>query len=134
MTESPDREDADLVGWDVPDPRDAGERRRQQRREYHRRRTRQTAGGHEHGRPWTIADARVALDVARTVPEAAIELGRSASAVESLRQRWRAGRLPAGLADQMPRPPAARAGGDTDRGASAPSAKQRTTDRMGGQG
>lgn len=111
MTES-ERSDA---AWDIPDPESSAERRRRQLREYHQRRTRRTADGAEHGRRWTIADARLALDVRRSVPEVAETLGRSASAVESLRRRWRAGRLPAVLADQMPRPP----GASTD-GAPAP--------------
>ncbi|MFV8227262.1 hypothetical protein ACNQRL_00140 [Mycolicibacterium fortuitum] len=81
------------------------ERRRRQRREYHQRRTTRTAGGQEHGRRWTVADARIALNTGLTVPEAARQLSRSASAVESLRKRWRNGTLPIGLADQVPRPP-----------------------------
>ncbi|MGV9797342.1 hypothetical protein ACWDTP_04685 [Mycobacterium sp. NPDC003449] len=81
------------------------ERRRRQRREYHQRRTTRTAGGQEHGRRWTIADARIALDMRLTVPQAATQLSRSASAVESLRKRWRNGTLPIGLTDQVPRAP-----------------------------
>ena len=80
-------------------------RRRRQRREYHQRRNRRTAAGAEHGRLWTIPDARTALDPRLSVPEAAEKVGRSANAVESLRRRWRRGQLPAALADQMPRPP-----------------------------
>jgi hypothetical protein len=105
-----ERDDA-TTAWGVPDHESGTERRRRQRREYHQRRTFRTSGGQEHGRQWTVADARIALDVRRTAPDVAIELGRSASAVESLRRRWRNGRLPAGLIDQVPRPP--RPDGDT---------------------
>lgn len=87
--------------WGVPETESPEERRRRQRREYHQRRTNRTAAGQEHGRRWTIVDARVALDLRLSVPEAAAAVGRSASAVESLRRRWRAGRLPAVLADQV---------------------------------
>jgi hypothetical protein len=110
VAESEKCADAD-TRWDFPGPENNVERRLRQRREYHQRRNLRTSGGQEHGRQWTIAAARIALDIRRTVPDAAIELGRSASAVESLRRRWRNGRLPAGLIDQVPRPP--RPDGDT---------------------
>ncbi len=55
-------------------------------------------------RPWSIPDARVALDVTLTVPQAALQVGRTASAVESLRRRWRLGRLPDALAAHLPPP------------------------------
>lgn len=81
------------------------ERRRRQRREYHQRRAAKTAGGQAHRQRWTIPEARIALDGRLSVPQAARQLGRTASAVQHLRQRWRAGTLPRGLADQVPRPP-----------------------------
>lgn len=56
-------------------------------------------------RPWSIPDARVALDVSLTVPQAALRVGRTASAVESLRRRWRLGRLPDALSAHLPPPP-----------------------------
>lgn len=55
-------------------------------------------------RPWSIPDARVALDVTLTVPQAALQVGRTASAVESLRRRWRLGRLPDALAAHLAPP------------------------------
>lgn len=54
------------------------------------------------GSRWTLSDARTALDTSLTVPQAAQRVGRSGSAVKSLRQRWRKGTLPADLADQLP--------------------------------
>lgn len=99
MSES-DAEHVDWA-WDVPDQESPEERRRRQRREYHQRRTSRTTAGQEHGRRWTIADARIALDMRLSVPDAAAAVGRSANAVESLRRRWRAGRLPAALVDQI---------------------------------
>lgn len=54
---------------------------------------------------WAIDEARTALDPNLTVPQAAIAVGRTASAVESLRLRWRTGKLPAALAEQIPPPP-----------------------------
>lgn len=99
-------EDGDAEAWDLPDAHSATERRRQQRRDYHQRRTRQTPAGSGHGQRWTIAEARMALNTELTVPQAAAAVERSANAVESLRRRWRTGRLPATLADQVPRPPA----------------------------
>ena len=81
------------------------ERRRRQRREYHQRRALNTAGGQAHRHQWTIPEACIALDLGLTVPQAAIKLGRTASAVQNLRRRWRAGTLPHGLAGQVPRPP-----------------------------
>ncbi len=81
------------------------ERRRRQRREYHQRRAKSTADGQAHRHQWTIPDARIALNLSLTAPQAAIKLGRTASAVQNLRHRWRAGTLPQGLADQVPHPP-----------------------------
>lgn len=81
------------------------ERRRRQRREYHQRRADKTAGGHAHRHRWTIPEARIALDLSLTVPQAARTLGRTAAAVQTLRQRWRNGNLPHGLAGQVPSPP-----------------------------
>lgn len=91
--------------WPVPTVETPVERRRRQRREYHARRTRAIGAGPEHARRWNVGDARVALDTALTVPQAAKKVGRSANSVESLRRRWRAGRLPAGLTAHMPDPP-----------------------------
>lgn len=91
--------------WPVPSVETAAERRRRQRREYHARRTRAIAAGPEHAKPWNVGDARVALDTSLTVPQAAEKVGRSANAVESLRRRWRAGRLPIGLSAHIPDPP-----------------------------
>lgn len=91
--------------WPVPAVETPAERRRRQRREYHARRSRAIAGGPDHGQRWTVSDARTALDTTLSVPEAALKVGRSATAVESLRRRWRTGRLPASLAAHMPEPP-----------------------------
>ena len=52
-------------------------------------------------RPWSIPDAKIAIDPSWTVVEAALQIGRTASAVESLRSRWRAGKLPAALAARL---------------------------------
>jgi len=57
-------------------------------------------------RPWSIPDAKIAIDPSLTVVEAALQIGRTASAVESLRSRWRAGKLPAALAARLPTAPA----------------------------
>jgi hypothetical protein len=56
-------------------------------------------------RPWSVPDAKVALDLSLTVVEAALKVDRTASSVESLRSRWRAGKLPAALADRLPSAP-----------------------------
>lgn len=66
---------------------------------------RTAAEGSAQRRPWSIPDARVALDVSLTVPQAALRVGRTASAVESLRRRWRLGRLPDALSAHLPLPP-----------------------------
>lgn len=95
------RDDSDSP-WQLPS---AAERRRAQRRDYHQRRIAKAPGGGGPRQRWTITEARVALDTTIPVLEAAQALGRSANAVESLRRRWRAGRLPAVLADQVPAPP-----------------------------
>ncbi len=94
--------------WPVPAVETPAERRRRQRREYHARRTRNVSGGPDHGQRWTVSDARIALDTKLSVPDAALKVGRSASAVESLRRRWRTVRLPSGLADHIPDPPPTR--------------------------
>lgn len=99
-------------------PHDSHERKRQERRRYIDSRAKRTAvqGGKDNKkptrRPWGIAEARTALNLKLTVPEAAVEINRTASAVEELRKRWRAGRLPASLADQIPPPPSPSAGQD----------------------
>lgn len=77
-----------------------------ERRRYVENRARRTAGGDKQGAPWTISDARTALDVNLSVPQAADQVGRTAVAVERLRAKWRKGELPARLADQVPPPPA----------------------------
>lgn len=76
-----------------------------ERRRYVENRARRTADGDKRGAPWTIPDARTALDVNLSVPEAATMVGRTAVAVERLRAKWRRGELPAGLADQVAPPP-----------------------------
>lgn len=96
-------------------PHDSDERKRRERRRYIDSRAKRTAvkGGKDKKpvrRPWVIDEARTALDLKLTVPEAAVKINRTASAVEELRKRWRAGRLPASLADQIPPPPAPAAG------------------------
>lgn len=83
---------------------DSGARRsRAQRQAYTRRRAERTkASAVRNGARWTIDDARAALDTAVPVPELALRLGRTASAVEGLRAKWRNGTLPSALADQLP--------------------------------
>lgn len=56
-------------------------------------------------RPWSLPDAQIALDPTLSVVQAALQIGRSASAVESLRRRWRTGKLPAGLGARLPAAP-----------------------------
>lgn len=86
---------------DTPRRRTKGERRR-----YTMRRAERTVtSADKQGARWTIADARVALDLSLSVPEAALQLGRTAAAVEALRAKWRRGELAAGLAQQVPPPP-----------------------------
>lgn len=99
----------DASSWPVPAVETPEERRRRKRREYHARRARAIAGGPDHGQRWTVSDARTALDTTLSVADAAVKVGRSANAVESLRRRWRTGRLPAGIAVHMPDPPPATA-------------------------
>ncbi|WP_084020231.1 hypothetical protein [Mycobacterium avium] len=77
-----------------------------ERRRYTKNRAQRTAGGDKQRTPWSIEDARAALDESMTVTEAALAVGRTAVAVERLRAKWRSGRLPAGLANQVPPPPA----------------------------
>lgn len=86
----------------------AAEIRRRARRRYIERRAARTApeDPEKSDSPWTVTEARIALDPTLTVPEAATQISRTASAVESLRARWRAGRLPAALEHQVPLPPA----------------------------
>lgn len=76
-------------------------------RRYLARRAARTAppAGELARRPWSIPEAQVALDLSITVVEAAKQIGRTASAVESLRSRWRAGKLPAALAARLPASP-----------------------------
>lgn len=83
------------------------EGRREERRRYVERRAQRTAiaARKKKGRRlWTIDEAKTALDPSLTVPEAALQVGRTASAVESLRLRWRNGRLPDALAAHIPPP------------------------------
>jgi len=77
------------------------------RRRYVARRAARTAPASPESaaRSWSIPDARVAIDSSLTVVEAALQCGRTASAVESLRSRWRAGKLPAALAARLPAAP-----------------------------
>ncbi|MUL61005.1 hypothetical protein B5P44_00195 [Mycobacterium sp. CBMA 213] len=79
---------------------------RNERQRYTQRRAERTGRtGDRQWRRWTISDARIALDPSLSVPDVAIQLGRTASAVEGLRAKWRAGRLPEALATQLPPPP-----------------------------
>ncbi|PJE00760.1 MAG: hypothetical protein CK429_36120 [Mycobacterium sp.] len=83
------------------------EGRREERRRYVERRAARTAvPGRTQNvkRPWNVDDAKTALDLTLSVPEAALRVGRTASAVESLRLRWRQGRLPDALAIHIPPP------------------------------
>lgn len=89
------------------DDNDFTEARRQERRRYIEKRavrTAVTARTKKKRRLWTIDEAKTALDLSLTVPEAALEVGRTASAVESLRLRWRKGRLPEALDVHIPPP------------------------------
>lgn len=84
-------------------PRGRGRKTQTQRQAYTRRRAQRTAGeATSHRSRWTIDDARTALDVTMSVPEIALRLGRTASAVEGLRAKWRSGALPSALGDQLP--------------------------------
>lgn len=96
---------------------EAPKRSRVERRNYTVRRAERTASTAVlRGARWSIPDARVALDLSLSVPEAALRVGRTATAVENLRRKWRRGQLAAGLADQMPPPPRTPAAGkDADR-------------------
>lgn len=83
------------------------EGRREERRRYVERRAARTAvsaPAKNTKKPWNIDEAKTALDRSLTVPEAALLVGRTASAVESLRLRWRKGRLPEALAIHIPPP------------------------------
>jgi hypothetical protein len=83
------------------------EGRRQERRRYIEGRAARTAvpGRAENvKRPWTVDEAKIALNLALTVPQAAVQIGRTASAGASLRQRWRKGRLPDALSVHIPAP------------------------------
>lgn len=83
------------------------EGRREERRRYVERRAARTAvSGRAKNvkKPWTVDEAKIALDLSLTVPEAALKIGRTASAVESLRLRWRQGRLPDLLTMHIPPP------------------------------
>lgn len=89
----------------MPDP-SSRRRTKDERRRYTARRAERTAtSADKHGARWTIDDARVALDLSLSVPDAALQIGRTAAAVEVLRAKWRRGQLPAGLAQQVPPPP-----------------------------
>ncbi|MEB3052109.1 hypothetical protein KV112_20570 [Mycolicibacter sp. MYC123] len=83
----------------------ARQRTRAERRRYTARRAQRTAGAARHRQRWLIEDARMALDLSLTVPQAAERLGRTAAAVEALRAKWRRGELGEGLAFQVPAPP-----------------------------
>ncbi|WP_079528774.1 hypothetical protein [Mycobacteroides abscessus] len=90
-----------------PTPLDPVEEQRRRlrlkRRQYAQRVAARTApSAHSAGAEWSISEAQIALDTALTVPEAALAVGRTASSVRSLRQRWRQGRLSPGLASQLP--------------------------------
>lgn len=78
------------------------------RRRYVARRAARTSPpvGESVRRPWSIPEAKIAVDLSLTVVDAALRVGRTASAVESLRSRWRAGKLPAALAGRLPAAPA----------------------------
>jgi hypothetical protein len=92
---------ADNNGGDYPQDR------RQERRRYVEKRAARTAApaqAKKGRRLWTIDEAKTALDLSLTVPEAALKIGRTASAVESLRIRWRNGRLPEALDAHIPPP------------------------------
>ncbi|KAA1250330.1 hypothetical protein F0Q45_10350 [Mycobacterium simiae] len=83
------------------------EGRREERRRYVERRAARTAVPGRTKRVkklWTVDEAKTALDFSLTVPEAALKVGRTASAVESLRLRWRQGRLPDLLNMHIPPP------------------------------
>lgn len=83
------------------------EGRREERRRYVERRAARTAIPGRPKKPrklWTVEEAKTALDLTLTVPEAALKIGRTASAVESLRLRWRQGRLPDLLNIHIPPP------------------------------
>ncbi|CAN3132296.1 hypothetical protein ACNUDN_30675 [Mycobacterium sp. smrl_JER01] len=92
-------------------------RSRIERRNYSVRRAERTAStAVRRGQRWSIPDARIALDLSLSVPEAALQVGRTAAAVENLRRKWRLGQLASGLADQVPPPPRApEPGKDSDR-------------------
>jgi hypothetical protein len=87
--------------------RSRGRKTPAERQSYTLRRAERTAGkkgekATSHRSRWTIDDARTALDLSLSVPEIALRLGRTASAVEGLRAKWRSGALPLALADQLP--------------------------------
>lgn len=89
------------------EPGGFAEGRREERRRYvERRAARTTVAGHtpKVKKPWGVDEAKTALDLSLTVPEAALKIGRTASAVESLRLRWRKGRLPDLLTMHIPPP------------------------------
>lgn len=95
--------DSAAPGGPIDDAEDRQQRLRLKRRLYAQRvaaRTVPTASSG--GAQWSVSEARIALDVSLTVPQAALAVGRSASSVRSLRQRWRQGRLSPGLASQLP--------------------------------
>jgi hypothetical protein len=86
---------------------DFAEGRREERRRYVERRAARTAvpgRAKNVKKPWSVDEAKTALDLSLTVPEAALKIGRTASAVESLRLRWRRGSLPDLLTIHIPPP------------------------------
>lgn len=94
------------------------EGRREERRRYVERRAARTAvDGRppKTKKPWSVDEAKIALDLTLTVPQAALKTGRTASAVESLRLRWRKGRLPDLLTMHIPPPRNDRADQNGDR-------------------
>ncbi|MBY0285583.1 MAG: hypothetical protein K2X52_00305 [Mycobacteriaceae bacterium] len=96
----------------TPAPREGNfggfaEGRREERRRYVERRAARTAAPADQQRsrrPWTVDEAKIALDFTLSVPDAALRVGRTASAVESLRLRWRQRRLPEVLSIHIPPP------------------------------
>lgn len=96
-----------MSAMNYEEPGGFAEGRREERRRYVERRAARTAvQGHtpKTKKPWSIDEAKTALDLNLTVPEAALKIGRTASAVESLRLRWRKGRLPDLLTMHIPPP------------------------------
>lgn len=96
-------EEAFTQYWRALERKRKPETLREQRRRYNERVAKRTAAtARATGQSWNIEDARTALDTSLTVPQAALKTGRTAKSVESLRHRWRAGKLPAWLQDHLP--------------------------------